>query len=158
MPGCSSADSLFQRQGLLVTLSCTSYACDAHIMMQVRRPDRLPLAAAAWVTEVLGAKYAEPRKADMSEALAEEPPTAPLLLLLSPGGDPGAALARLAAEHGAAERLSTLTLGQGQVCCALVFPLPTCCCANTADHLALCPLYKTPHTKLAICVHFHCTK
>lgn len=93
-------------------------------MMRVRRPDRLPLAAAAWVAEILGAKYAEPPQADMSEALAEELPTAPLLLLLSPGGDPGAALARLAAEHGAAERLSTLTLGQGQVFCALVFPLP----------------------------------
>lgn len=98
-----------------------------HTMMHVRRPDRLPLAAAEYVAEVLGAKYAEPPAADMSEALAEEPSTAPLLLLLSPGGNPGAALARLAAEHGSSERLSTLTLGQGQVRCSLAFS-HTCFC------------------------------
>ena len=77
------------------------------------------MAAAAYVAEVLGARYAEPPAADLGEALAEEPPTNPLLLLQAHGDDSSEAIGRLAAEHGAAQGLSALALGQGQVLCVL---------------------------------------
>ena len=78
------------------------------------RPDRLPSAMTAYAAGVLGAKYAEFPAADMGEALAEAPSGAPILVLLLAEGDPSAALARLAAEHSAAEQLAALALGQAQ--------------------------------------------
>ena len=80
----------------------------------VCRPDRLPSAMTSYAAGHLGAKYAEYSAADMGEALAEAPPGAPMLVLNSAGGDLSGALARLAAEHGAADPPAALALGQGQ--------------------------------------------
>jgi hypothetical protein len=90
-------------------------------MRCARSPDRLPAAAAAHAAEALGAELAEAAAPDLGQALSDALPGAPLLLLLAPGGDPGGALLRLAAAHGAAGGLASLALGQGQVragaCC-----------------------------------------
>lgn len=83
-------------------------------MCLVCRPDRLPSAMAAYAAETLGAKYVEFPAADMGNALADAPPDAPILLLGPAGGDLSAALARLAAVHGAAETLAAFALGQDQ--------------------------------------------
>lgn len=68
----------------------------------------------SYAAETLGAKYVDFPAADMGEALAEAPPGAPILVRGPAGGDVSAALARLAAEHGAAEQLAAFVLGQGQ--------------------------------------------
>ena len=79
----------------------------------------------AYVAETLGAKYVEFPAADMGEALADAPPGAPILVLGPAGGDLSAALARLAAVHGAAEQLAAIALGQGQARHAAILDFET---------------------------------
>ena len=89
------------------------------------RPDRLPSAMTAYAVETLGTKYANFPAADISEALADAPPGAPVLVLGPVGGDLSAALAGLAAVHGAAEQLAAFALGRGQARHAAKFAFVT---------------------------------
>ena len=81
----------------------------------MHRPDRIKTAAHNFVVEMLGQQYVEPPQESLGEALADSGPTQPLIIVLSPGVDPNAALGKLALEKGMADRLRTVALGQGQV-------------------------------------------
>eukprot|EP00898_Chlorokybus_atmophyticus_P005400 jgi/Chlat1/5861/Chrsp4S06373 len=91
-------------------------------MMLVRclRPDRVLVAAAAYVAGNLGRRFVEPPVLDLGETLADSLPTTPLIFVLSPGVDPTSALAQLAAQRGllADGRFHSVALGQGQAAVA----------------------------------------
>ena len=76
--------------------------------------DRVEKAATTYVANSLGRKYVEPPVLDLNECYGDSTPFAPLIFVLSPGVDPTANLAQLAAQKVGADRLHSVALGQGQ--------------------------------------------
>ncbi len=70
-------------------------------------------AARALVAAQLGPGFTEAPPLDLGACLADSAPGRPLIFVLSPGADPMAALAQLAAARGLAQPAS-VSLGQGQ--------------------------------------------
>ncbi len=70
-------------------------------------------AARALVAAKLGPGFTEALPLDLGACLADSAPGRPLIFVLSPGADPMAALAQLAAARGLAQPAS-VSLGQGQ--------------------------------------------
>ena len=64
-----------------------------------RRPDRVVPAVRALVAAQLGQEFTEAPPLDLGACLADSAPARPLIFILSPGADPMAALAQLAAEQ-----------------------------------------------------------
>jgi dynein heavy chain len=87
------------------------------LLVRSLRPDRIIFAATSFVANALGRQYVEPPVLDLGQALADSAPHTPLIFVLCPGVDPTSQLRKLAAERGMADRLHTVALGQGQVCC-----------------------------------------
>lgn len=83
------------------------------------RPDRTSFAAALFVESELGSRYVEPPMLDLTEALADSSPGAPLIFVLSPGIDPTEPLLKLAASVHMSENCFSVALGQGQVAARL---------------------------------------
>lgn len=63
------------------------------------RPDRVVPAVRALVAAQLGPAFTEPPPLDLGACMADSAPARPLIFILSPGADPMAALAQLAAEQ-----------------------------------------------------------
>lgn len=63
----------------------------------------------------LGQRFIEPQTSDLSVAFKESSPTIPLVFVLSTGTDPAADLYKFAEEMRFSKKLSSISLGQGQV-------------------------------------------
>jgi dynein heavy chain len=61
----------------------------------------------------MGAEYVEPPAFDLSSVFADSGPAVPILFLLTPGADPGDALARFARCRGMGARCHSVSLGRG---------------------------------------------
>mmetsp|Transcript_2871 Transcript_2871/g.12278 ORF Transcript_2871/g.12278 Transcript_2871/m.12278 type:complete len:1013 (-) Transcript_2871:122-3160(-) len=84
------------------------------LLVRSLRMDRVEKAATTYVANSLGRKYVEPPVLDLNECYGDSTPFAPLIFVLSPGVDPTANLAQLAAQKVGADRLHSVALGQGQ--------------------------------------------
>ncbi|KAI8468854.1 MAG: dynein heavy chain 8 [Monoraphidium minutum] len=83
-------------------------------VLRCLRPDKVLPAAQLLVEARLGRAFVEPPPFDLAACYADSGPAAPLIFVLSPGSDPGAALAQFAAERGMGGRMAAISLGQGQ--------------------------------------------
>ena len=69
-----------------------------------------------FVSNHLGQRFIEPQTADLGVAFKESAPNTPLVFVLSTGTDPAADLYKFAEEMRFSKKLSSISLGQGQVC------------------------------------------
>jgi len=84
------------------------------LLLRCLRPDKVIPAARDWVVEHLGARFTEVPPFDLSGVFAESATDSPIVFVLSAGSDPMAALMKFAADRGVADRVSSISLGQGQ--------------------------------------------
>lgn len=84
------------------------------VIVRSLRPDRVAFCATSFITNNLGAKFVDPPVLDMNQVFEDSRPKTALIFVLSPGVDPTSALLELADQHGMANRISALSLGQGQ--------------------------------------------
>ena len=82
------------------------------LLVRCLRPDRVIFACTSFVANNLGRKYVEPPVLDLAEVYADSTRVSPLVFVLSPGVDPTAALTKLGAERGMADRIFSVALGQ----------------------------------------------
>jgi dynein heavy chain len=68
-----------------------------------------------FVAKNIGARFIEPQTAQLSVAYADSSPTTPLIFVLSQGTDPAADLYAFAEEMRFSKKLTSISLGQGQV-------------------------------------------
>ena len=68
-----------------------------------------------FVAEQIGQRFIEPQTAQLSVAFADSSPTIPLIFVLSQGTDPAADLYSFAEEMRFSKKLTSISLGQGQV-------------------------------------------
>ena len=86
------------------------------ILLRILRPECVLSAVRAFITAHLGADFAAPPLFDLGKSFAESAPSRPLILLLSPGADPVAAIEAFASTRDCAPTAAvTMSLGQGQV-------------------------------------------
>ena len=69
-----------------------------------------------FVAHQIGQRFIEPQTAQLSVAYADSSPTTPLIFVLSQGTDPAADLYSFAEEMRFSKKLTSISLGQGQVC------------------------------------------
>jgi len=87
---------------------------DVVLLLRMLRPDKVVPALQSFVSETLGAKYTEPPPFDLEGAYKESSSTTPLLFVLSPGTDPTAALLSFANAMKFGNKISVISMGQGQ--------------------------------------------
>ena len=68
-----------------------------------------------YVASQLGQKFIEPQTAELSVAFKDSGPKAPLIFILSQGTDPADDLYKFAEKMKFGKKLSSISLGQGQV-------------------------------------------
>mmetsp|Transcript_3653 Transcript_3653/g.6221 ORF Transcript_3653/g.6221 Transcript_3653/m.6221 type:complete len:1261 (+) Transcript_3653:2172-5954(+) len=81
-------------------------------LLRALRPDRVLFGAARYVAGNLGPAFADPPAFDLPGTLAQSTARTPLIFILSPGVDPYAQVASLAANAG--QTVMNCALGQGQ--------------------------------------------
>ncbi|KXZ49009.1 hypothetical protein GPECTOR_23g1 [Gonium pectorale] len=84
------------------------------LLMRMFRPDKVVPAVQAFVASSLGTKFTEPPPFDLVGSYEESSCTVPLLFVLSPGSDPTAALLQFAESRGYGNKISVISMGQGQ--------------------------------------------
>ena len=77
---------------------------------------QLPLMMQDFVAHQIGERFIEPQTAQLSVAFADSSPTTPLIFVLSQGTDPATDLYNFAEEMRFSKKLTSISLGQGQVC------------------------------------------
>lgn len=85
------------------------------LVLKCIRADRVTNAMQDYVATNLGQRFIEPQTADLGVAYKESSPTTPLVFVLSVGTDPAADLYKFAEEMRFSKKLTSISLGQGQV-------------------------------------------
>ena len=111
--------------GKLAGLACTMYVALSRcqlsyvkqLILQVRciRQDCVVPAIRYFVSQTLGTRFTESPAFNLAESFAESECKRPLLIVLSVGTDPTAAVLKFAELKGMASRISVISMGQGQV-------------------------------------------
>lgn len=84
------------------------------ILVRVFREEKLLLAVQNFVGKVMGPRFAESPAAKMEDIYRDMDNKTPCIFILSTGADPTGMLLRFAREKGYADKLSLVSLGQGQ--------------------------------------------
>uniref|UniRef100_A0A803W4G1 Dynein axonemal heavy chain 1 n=1 Tax=Ficedula albicollis TaxID=59894 RepID=A0A803W4G1_FICAL len=84
------------------------------LVLRCLRGDKITNAMQDFVVQKLDQRFIEPQTTDLSAVFKESTATTPLVFVLSPGTDPAADLYKFAEEMKFAQKLSAISLGQGQ--------------------------------------------
>ena len=84
------------------------------LLVRCLRPDKVVPAVQDFVEDTLGKRFIEPLPFDLEGCYADSSATVPLVFVLSAGSDPTAVLFKFAADRGMEDKVSTISLGQGQ--------------------------------------------
>jgi dynein heavy chain len=84
------------------------------ILIKALREDKLQASVAHFVAQKLGPKFAESPSSSMEEIYKDLDSKTPCIFVLSTGADPTGQLLRFARNKGFGDRLSIVSLGQGQ--------------------------------------------
>ncbi|KAM6256563.1 LOW QUALITY PROTEIN: dynein axonemal heavy chain 1 [Porphyrio hochstetteri] len=84
------------------------------LVLRCLRGDKIPNAMQDFVALNLDPRFIEPQTTDLSVVFGESSATRPLVFVLSPGTDPAAELYRFAEDMKFSQKLSAISLGQGQ--------------------------------------------
>jgi len=84
------------------------------ILVKALREDKLQRSIAAFVSDEMGSKFAESPNASMEDIYKDLDNKTPCIFVLSSGADPTGMLLRFAKKSGYGDRLSIVSLGQGQ--------------------------------------------
>ncbi|NXN51379.1 DYH1 protein, partial [Rynchops niger] len=88
------------------------------LVLRCLRGDKITNAMQDFVALKLDQRFIEPQTTDLSVIFRESTATTPLVFVLSPGTDPAVDLYKFAEEMKFSEKLSAISLGQGQGPCA----------------------------------------
>eukprot|EP00002_Diphylleia_rotans_P012132 TRINITY_DN2375_c0_g1_i1.p1 TRINITY_DN2375_c0_g1~~TRINITY_DN2375_c0_g1_i1.p1 ORF type:complete len:4335 (+),score=913.34 TRINITY_DN2375_c0_g1_i1:198-13202(+) len=84
------------------------------VLVRIFRPEKSLNALQDFVMVEMGKRFLEPPMFDLSRSFLESAPNIPLIFVLSPGVDPVDDLFQFAAKSGMANRVQSISLGQGQ--------------------------------------------
>jgi dynein heavy chain len=84
------------------------------LLVRALRMDRVSIVVTTFIRNNLGEKFTEPPPLDMNQVVADSVARMPLIFVLSTGVDPTRSLIELAEKKGMADRMKSLSLGQGQ--------------------------------------------
>jgi dynein heavy chain len=84
------------------------------LLLRCLRPDKVIPAARDFVVEHLGVRFTETPSFDLAGVYADSATDAPIVFVLSAGSDPMASLMKLAHDRGVADKVASISLGQGQ--------------------------------------------
>ena len=84
------------------------------VVMRALRPDKLVPMLQNFLTDKIGSKYTDPPPFNLGNAYNDSNPGSPLIFVLSPGADPMNQLLKFAEVKGFAEKMNSISLGQGQ--------------------------------------------
>ena len=84
------------------------------LLVKALREDKLQASIAAFVSKILGPRFAESPNATMEDIYRDLDNKTPCIFVLSSGADPTGMLLRFAKKSGYGDRLNIVSLGQGQ--------------------------------------------
>eukprot|EP00002_Diphylleia_rotans_P005088 TRINITY_DN140_c1_g1_i4.p1 TRINITY_DN140_c1_g1~~TRINITY_DN140_c1_g1_i4.p1 ORF type:complete len:4263 (+),score=965.99 TRINITY_DN140_c1_g1_i4:204-12992(+) len=84
------------------------------LVLRCLRPDKVVPAIQDFIVSNMGQKYIEPPGLELLNSYKSSSPSIPLVFVLSSGVDPTAALLEFAKQQNMQEKMSTVSLGQGQ--------------------------------------------
>jgi dynein heavy chain len=108
-------DSAEPHLALFPGAKCSSLSSFSRMLvLRCLRPDKIIPAARDFVVEHLGVRFTDTPPFDLGAIYADSATDAPIVFVLSAGSDPMSSLMKFAADRGCADKVSSISLGQGQ--------------------------------------------